>query len=479
MTRHTIPTLLLAAVCAAAPAFAADAPKPPTPLPPPPATPSDPKPLPRLKVADNHRYLVTEEGKPFFFLGDTAWELFHRLNRADADHYLEDRAKKGFTVIEAVVLAEYGGLTEPNANGHLPLAGNDPTKPLEPYFEHVDYIVDKAASLGLYTGMLPTWGDKVNKKWGQGPEIFTPENARVFGEWLGRRYKDKPIVWILGGDRPIENDRHRLIYRALAEGLKAGDGGTHLMTYHPMGGHSSTEYVNDEAWLDFHQIQSGHGAKNAKSYEMLTRDLGKNPPRPVMDGEPCYEDHPVRGDKTKTQWFDEWDVRKLAYWGVFSGAHGHTYGCHPIWQMWDGKGKPPADPRRSWKEAAQLPGATQVGYLRKLMLSRPFVTRIPDQSLIGGQNPPGPTHLRATRDAEGTYAFIYSPDGQPFLVNYTKLTGKQLRITWFDPRRGLAQAAGETPGNSMKEFTPPTRGQWQDWVLVLDDVAKKYPLPGQ
>jgi uncharacterized protein DUF4038 len=37
--------------------------------------------LPRLKVSDNKRFLVQEDGKPFFYLGDTAWELFHRLTR--------------------------------------------------------------------------------------------------------------------------------------------------------------------------------------------------------------------------------------------------------------------------------------------------------------------------------------------------------------------------------------------------------------
>ena len=54
---------------------------------------------PRLKVSDNHRFLVTEDGAPFFYLGDTGWELFHRLNREEADRYLENRAKKGFNVI--------------------------------------------------------------------------------------------------------------------------------------------------------------------------------------------------------------------------------------------------------------------------------------------------------------------------------------------------------------------------------------------
>src|SRR6476661_9764371 len=97
-------------------------------------------PLP-IKVSENKRFLVKSDGSPFFYLGDTAWELFHRLNREDADFYLRDRAAKGFTVIQAVVLAEFDGLTEPNAEGALALVDNDPTKPVEKYFQHVDWAV--------------------------------------------------------------------------------------------------------------------------------------------------------------------------------------------------------------------------------------------------------------------------------------------------------------------------------------------------
>ena len=32
------------------------------------------------RVSDNRRFLLDQFGKPFFYLGDTAWELFHRLN---------------------------------------------------------------------------------------------------------------------------------------------------------------------------------------------------------------------------------------------------------------------------------------------------------------------------------------------------------------------------------------------------------------
>src|SRR6266508_4642069 len=105
---------------------------------------------PRLRVSENRRYLQYADGRPFFYLGDTAWELFHRLNREEATQYLTNRAQKGFTVIQAVVLAQLGGLTVPNPYGDLPLIGGDPAKPNEAYFRHVDFIVNKAEELGMF-----------------------------------------------------------------------------------------------------------------------------------------------------------------------------------------------------------------------------------------------------------------------------------------------------------------------------------------
>ncbi|RYZ80500.1 MAG: DUF4038 domain-containing protein, partial [Proteobacteria bacterium] len=74
----------------------------------------------QLKISEDKHYFLTKDNKPFMWLGDTAWELFHRLNREQADKYLQDRAAKGFTVIQAVVLAELDGLNEPNAYGDKP-----------------------------------------------------------------------------------------------------------------------------------------------------------------------------------------------------------------------------------------------------------------------------------------------------------------------------------------------------------------------
>ncbi len=432
--------------------------------------------LPALKVSSDGRRLTVADGKAFFYLGDTAWELFHRLNRDETKLYLDDRAAKGFNVIQAVALAEYGGLTEPNASGDLPLVKNDPTQPVEAYFKHVDWVIDGANRRGMSVGLLPTWGDKFNKKWGQGPEIFTPENARSYGEFLGKRYKDRGIIWILGGDRNPETDAHKAIIRAMAAGLRAGDGGGHLMTYHPQGRTASSSFFHDDKWLDFNMFQSGHNALDYANDEYTARDYARTPVKPTLDGEPRYEDHPVRS-KPSGRWFDEYDTRQAMYWSVLAGACGHTYGNHNLWQMHDGVRKQLTDARTPWREALQHAGAAQVGYAKRLFESRPFLTLVPDDKLVTIKaTAAAADHPRSARDKDGSYALIYAATGQTFEVDLTRLSGEKLRASWFDPRTGTMQSVGEFAPKGKQQFTPPTSGRGNDWLLILDDTAKKYPV---
>lgn len=245
-----------------------------------------------LKVSENKRFLVTAEGRPFFWLGDTAWELFHRLNREEADRYLENRARLGFTVIQAVAIAELDGHSVPNAYGHLPLENLDPARPAvkdgpdNDYWDHVDYIVNKAQKLGLFIGFLPTWG----RYWhdgGKGNQVlFTPQNAEAYGQWLGRRYQDKTVIWILGGDRPIGNPQEKDLIRAMARGLRRGDDGAHLITFHPPGGNGSSTWLHDEPWLDLNMRQNGHVKEYTGRYDQTRADYDRTPLKPVLDGEP-------------------------------------------------------------------------------------------------------------------------------------------------------------------------------------------------
>lgn len=435
--------------------------------------------LPRIKVNQNGRFLITEKGDPFFFLADTAWELFHRLTQSEADRYLTDRAGKGFNVILAVALAELDGLNEPNCYGERPLHDNDPTRPNEAYFAYMDKIIQRAGELGLYIGLLPTWGDKVMLMWGKGPEIFDEKNARHYGRFLGKRYANSSnVLWILGGDRPpvsedgLKDDRP--IWRAMATGILETNPKAFL-TYHIKGGEETGCWMHDEPWLHINSLQSGHGGGQdvATAWELVTQAYKRQPPKPVIDLEICYEDHPVNPWPTwqpENGYFRAWDVRRQAYRSVFSGGCGVAYGHHFIWQMWD-QGRTAqnnGDELIPWQEALTRPGATQMGYLRELMLSRPYQSRIPDQSIILSPIGTGKTHIRATRDSNGRYALIYLPVNQPVTVALDWLASDTAQLSWFNPRTGTISTDTIVSTTHPVTKTPP--GGDEDWVLVIDQT---------
>ena len=432
----------------------------------------------QIKVSTNKRYLVKSDGTPFFWLGDTAWELFHRLNREQASYYLKRRSEQGYTVVQAVALAEFDGLHVPNPYGDTPLLFDDPKQPNEAYFKHVDYIIDKAAEYNITIAFLPTWGDKIWKSsWGKGPEVFTPENARIYGQWLGNRYKDKKnIIWLMGGDRTPQNETHLAIWRAMAEGVIAGVGGKDktLISFHPQPNEQgAAEYFNNDSWLDFNMFQNGH-CRDTRVFDKITASYNRTPTRPVIDGEPIYEDHPVCFNANDLGISNAYDVRKYAYLDLFSGAFGHTYGCHDIWQFYSPYREAVNNPKIFWQEAMELPGANQMKFVRKLMESRPILERVPDQSLIVENDLGSAERIQATRGND--YAFIYTAAGKSFTVNLGKISGIKLNASWYNPRNGELKKADQVTNKGQQKFTPPSSGYGQDWVLILDDVSKNYPI---
>lgn len=437
------------------------------------------KSLPRIQVSENKRFLVTAGGKPFFWLADTAWELFHRCDSAEADRYLRKRAEQGFNVVQAVALAELDGLNTPNANGDKPLIDNDLNQPNEKYFQHVDFMIDRAGELGIYIALLPTWGDKLfADNWGKGPEIFNPQNARTFGKWIGNRYQNRTnLVWVLGGDRnPREGSQDVEVWRQMAAGIAEAAGGNDkaLMTLHPQptepGG--SSNWFHKDAWLDFNMHQTGHCA-NQPTYQKITHDYNLQPTKPTLDGEPLYEDHPNCFNAKELGHSVPEDIRRIMYWNVFAGACGQTYGCHDIWQMYKIGREPINQPLRPWEKALDLPMANQVKHLKKLILSRTFLTRIPDQTMVVTQQIEDENYVIATRDSKGSYAFIYFPTGKSVTLNVSKLTGSQLKATWYDPRTGVYLNEKIISKSASYKPTLPSSGKGQDWVLVIDAVVAK------
>ena len=427
----------------------------------------------RLVISENHRFLQFDDGTPFFYLGDTGWEFFHRLNYREAEIYLENRRQKGFTVIQAVLLAELDGLNTPNRNGDKPLINNDPLQPNETYFAFVDSLIRLAASKGIFIGLLPTWGDKVDRAtWGTGPVIFNPVNALAYGKYLGTRYKDFPnIIWINGGDRSGGTDasgkgNNFPVWDALGKGIKSADP-NHLMTYHPWGEKSSSEWFQNCDWLDFNMAQTGHGQRSYAIYRIIREDYNRTPVKPCMDGEPRYEDHPINWRPDSLGWFNEMHVRQAAYWNLFTGALGHTYGCHPVWQMAAPGREFIGYARHYWYDVLDLPGAWQMLNVRRLIESRPMLSRVPFQDIVLN---PGDEYSYIAATKGDDYLMVYTPLGNEIILNGNLLPSKTYQVSWYDPRSGKTLKAGTTERKPLLEFTAPSRGPGFDWVLILDEI---------
>lgn len=443
-----------------------------------------------LKVSENQRYLLTEDDKPFFWLGDTGWEMLHRLDRKEIEHYLRNRSGKGFTVIQTVLVSEIDGLAFPNMEGHLPFEEFDPYRPVEGYFEMVDYAVQKAEEFGLVLALLPTWHRYVLP--GSHPlhneeAVFHPKNAHAYCKFLGERYKDAPnVVWVLGGDWPAGPQIE--IWDAMAAGLTEGDSGVHLISYHPRGRQTSSTWLHDRDWLDFNMIQTGHTTPSFPVYDWVFSDYMLTPPKPVINGEPSYEEIGIWFNPANPR-YDAYEIRKQAYWSVFAGAFGHSYGNNNIWQVSREGESGRIWPNRSWDKALDSPGAGQLVHLRKLMESRPFLTRIPDQELLLGENPSyASDHIRVTRDGhvgadDATYMMLYLPYYRRFKVNTSVIPGEKLKVWWYNPQNGQAflqgtfENSGEFSFSNWEDLIKEGQGG-PDWVVVIDDSGAGYEAPG-
>ena len=429
-----------------------------------------------LRLSEDRRRIVTEDGGRFYFIGDTAWELFHALSAEEAELYLTTRAAQGFNLIQAVVLAELDGLTRPNFYGRFPLKTNgngefDPTLPDTDgdysFFDHVEQIVTRAEELGLYMGILPTWGDKWNKLWGAGPEIFTPDNAYIYAKWLAERlvHHDN-IVWILGGDRPLENEEHYAVINAMAKGVRDGDDGKFLITLHPCGARSSSEFVHERDWLDFNMLQSGHGRPTTPGYEMLARDYAKFPVKPAMDGEQVYEDHPINFNPANG-YYDAVDVRVTMWRNLFSGSCGNTYGHHSIWCM---NREPGTYFTMKWQDSLHRPAAEQMHVFRDFIETHDLTTFVPAETVVK-DNEHAANYIAAMVSASERAAVLAVPNGCPFEldrnafpfdVDFPKMT-----VTPLEPTTGEYTDAAVLSEAGRITFKNRAAGRGEDIIVLL------------
>jgi hypothetical protein len=444
----------------------------------------------KIIVSENRRFLQYEDGEPFFWLGDTGWLLFEKLTREEAKRYLENRRAKGFNVIQCMVVP---ALPLVNSFGDSAFINNNLSEPCitegkeftdahqYDFWDHVEYVIDEAAKNGIRIALVPLWG-KVAKQ----PET-TVENVTLYARWLAKRFGSKSnIFWMNGGD--LRGDLRPEIWKAIGKELKENDP-NHLITYHPFGRTQSSTWFHNEPWLDFNMFQSGHRRydqlkgddaeswKGEDNWRYVLEDYAKNPPKPTLDGEPSYENIPQGLHDTTQPYWNANDCRRYAYWSVFTGSCGHTYGDNAVMQMHNPGDKDRAyGARNYWYEAIDDSGSFQMHYLAQLILSRPYFERVYDSTLVVDQ---GKRYdfIAVTRGK--SYLFAYTYTGRAFTLAMGKISGGEIRATWYNPRNGTMQKVGTMNNTGVFRFQPPgEQHNGNDWVLVLDDSSRESSDPG-
>jgi hypothetical protein len=438
------------------------------------------KPLSALKVSANGRYFTTQNGDPFFWLGDTGWLLFMKLNREEAVQYLEQRKQQGFNVIQVMVLHDTRKAV--NVYGDSAIINQDVSKPRTTwgndfrdtaqydFWDHVDYVIDQAAQRGLYMALVPVWGTNVKNGW------VKQSAAKQYATFLANRYKNRSnIIWLNGGD--INGSDSLKVWNQIGSTIHAIDK-NHLMTFHPRGRTTSSRWFHQQPWLQFNMFQSGHrnyaqDTSNGESHygedswRYIQEDYAKRPIKPTLDGEPSYEGIPYGLHDTTLPYWNNNEVRRYAYWSVLAGGAGFTYGNNPVIQFYNAGDKGSAyGAKQFWQPAMQDPGALQMHYLKALILSKSYFDRVPDQSLVKDN---GERYDRVLASRGNNYALLYTYTGKPFDVVMGKIKGAKVSANWFNPKDGTTQSIGTINNTGIQHFDPPgEKAEGNDWVLVLN-----------
>ena len=423
---------------------------------------------------------------PFFWLGDTAWLMFHRLTREQIETYLRNRADKGYTVIQAVAVMR---MPARNAYGQSPFVDDDFSAPAQDgYWDLIDAAFDIARQVGLYIGLLPVWGSLV------GRGAVRPEQAEGYARFLAQRYgRRENLIWINGGD--TRGNENREFWCTMGRTLKALNP-DRLVTFHPFGRTLSADYFPTEDWCDFHMFQSGHrrydqvvlnawddqnrqketfywyGEDNWR-YVQRAFDRPAQYVKPVLDAEPSYEALPQGlHDKTQPRWTAA-DVRRYAYWSVLAGACGFTYGhCDLMRMALEGEAQ---DAKYGqgyiWRDALMHVGSDSVCHLKRLLTALPYTTGKAAQQWI--DEPEGERYERVSCFKGDGFLLLYTFTGRTLRVKAHALDGDTLYCWWFNPETGVLNYAGRFDAAAALAINPP-RGQFpnRDWALFVRNTAQ-------
>lgn len=403
-----------------------------------------------LKVSENNRYLVDQNGKAFLYTADTSWTLVNKLTLDSAKKVIDIRKEQGFNAIQ-ISLSGFGR-TIAGPQG-TPFQNGDLTKPNEAYFKVVDDVIKYAETKDMVIVMTPFWlGDNGGKFGGT-----LPSNAELqsYASFLGNRYKNSGnIIWFVGGDDAASSNND--VLRLLGSSLAAADP-NHLMTVHNDG---KTYQYKNESWYDFYGFQWNANSP-PYTYEDITEGYGQNPVKPVINMEPAYDPSTCCGTDQNTTPLKN---RRNGWWAILSGAMGIVYG----------------GPRDAWNaseplklDALNREPAKHTANINKILSQYPWEKLEPDNdhlSVTGGRGKRGDTdYATAGRASDGSLIVAYTPSSRTLTVNMAQLSGPA-KAYWVDPTNANTTEAGTNlPNNGSKDFATPgnNAGGDSDFVLII------------
>ena len=408
-----------------------------------------------VAISSDHRHFVTQQGDPYLVQGDAAWSLISGATNEEAERYLEDHRQKGFnSIIVNLVEHKYRGPV--NRYGESPFViRGDFSTPNEKYFEHADWVIQKAAEKGIQVFLAPVYLGYAggNEGWYQELLANGPEKMRGWGQFVGKRYSTfDNLVWLIGGDR--NPGLARVEVDGVVQGIKEFDN-RHIITAHCAPENSAVDQYSREGWLDFNTTYTYKIV-----HRMLKADYDRTPTQPFVLIESTYE-----GEHHS---FPQ-QIRRQAYWALLSGATGQFMGSRPIWLVGSG-----------WERAMNGPASRDMAILKSLFISRHWSQLVPDEEhvvVVGGLGRPDSLdYVTAARANDGSTVIVYFPSARRITVEMSKIAGKTVTAWWVDPASGHSVSGGTFATSGAHTFTPPRRG---DWVLVLDDSSYRSIPPGR
>ncbi|MCR5760664.1 MAG: glycoside hydrolase family 140 protein [Sphaerochaetaceae bacterium] len=421
-----------------------------------------------LKVKD--RYLF-EDDKPFFYLGDTGWLMLEKLSWDEMVLYLKNRRSLGFNVIQVVL--HYALPDKSGIENGMPVYDRDTQN--EKYYETASRMISFAESLGLKIALLPTWGSFFTHK------IMNENNVEAFAKKIVSSFSHhKNLIWVLGGD--VRGSDAYEAFDKFGTVLKALDP-EHLITFHPFGRTLSARWFNSCPWLDFNMFQSGHRRYDQKmlqkwddetdiwygedNYRYVEENNSMSPVKPCLDAEPSYEGIIQGLHDPRQPYWEEKDVRRYAYWSVFAGACGFTYGHNAIIQFYDpDKGRGAYGVRESWVQALHAPAAGQLKTLKSLMESVDYTKGREHNDYLSSVQKERYHHVSIF--AGENFLFAYTYTGEEFKLNLKHYKDKALTAYWLNPQSGVYSYMGVIKNEDEKAFCPVKRYEdSNDWVLIL------------